>query len=229
MAFELTWDDLGERLYETGVSRVVIYPIKDTITDQDDPYGPGDAWSGITAINQSSSGGEPSPMWADDIKYLNLISAEEAQLSIEAYCYPDGFAECNGEREPAEGVTIYQQPRKSFGLTWRSRIGNDQKQTDYGYKLHLAYGCLAAPSDRNYQTINDSPEANTMSWSVSTTPVDIPGFKPTAILTINSLKTTVAKLTALEQVLYGTAAGSGNSAAVNARLPLPAEVVQMMS
>lgn len=227
-SFALEWDKAGERLYETGVDRVVLYPIRDTITDPTDPYSAGVAWNGVTAISQSASGGEPTPLWADNIKYLNLMSAEEASLSIEAYTYPDEFEECDGTRSIVSGVTIGQQSRKMFGISYRTLIGNDQKQSDYGYKIHIVYGCLASPSERSYATVNDSPEAISFSWSVTTTPVDVVGFKPTSILTIDSTITTAAKLASLESVLYGTAA-SGNTNAVAPKLPLPAQIVTILS
>lgn len=227
MAFSLVWDEVGKRFYETGVDRGVVYPIKETIADPTDPYEAGVAWNGLTAVSQSASGGEPSPLWADNIKYLNLISAEEASLTIEAYTYPEEFEVCDGTRELVEGVTIGQQPRKQFGFAYRTRVGNDQKADDYGYKIHLVYGCFASPSDRSYATVNDSPEAISFSWSVSTTPVEVTGFKPTAILTIDSTKTTAAKLATLENILYGTGGNGGGATA--ARLPLPAEVVTLMA
>lgn len=225
MAFALEWDKAGERLYETGVDRVVLYPIRDTITDQTDPYDAGVAWNGVTGISQSASGGEPTPLWADNIKYLNLISAEEAGLSLEAYTYPEEFEECDGSREIVAGAIIGQQPRKMFGLSYRTLIGNDQKQQDYGYKLHLVYGCLASPSDRSYATVNDSPEAISFSWSITTTPVDVTGFKPTSIIIVDSTKTTPAKLAALETILYGT----GGTSEVAAKLPLPAAVITALT
>ena len=227
MAFNLTWDEVGKRFYETGVDRGVLYPIKDTIVDPTDPYEAGVAWNGLTSVSQSASGGEPSPLWADNIKYLNLISAEEASLTIEAYTYPEEFEVCDGSRELMEGVTILQQPRKQFGFCYRTRIGNDQKADDYGYKLHLVYGCFASPSDRAYATVNDSPEAISFSWSVSTTPVEVNGYKPTAVLIVDSTKTTQAKLTDLENLLYGTSTVGG--ASVTAKLPLPAEVISTLS
>lgn len=226
MAFALEWDRPGERLYETGVDRVVLYPIRDTITNQNDPYDTGVAWNGITGISQSASGGEASPLWADNIKYLNLVSAEEASLSIEAYTYPEEFEACDGTREIVAGATIGQQPRKMFGLSYRTLIGNDQQQTDHGYKIHLVYGCLASPSDRSYATVNDSPEAISFSWSVTTTPVEVTGFKPTSIIIVDTTKTTAQKIAALEQILYGTAGGNSNS---NPRLPLPAAVVTALT
>lgn len=224
-SFLLEWDKSGERLYETGVDRVVLYPIKDTITDPTDPYDAGVAWNGVTAISQSPSGGEPTPLWADNIKYLNLMSAEEVGLSIEAYTYPDEFEDCDGTRTIVTGATIGQQARKMFGISYRTLIGNDIKQSDFGYKIHIVYGCLASPSDRSYSTVNDSPEAISFSWSVTTTPVEVTGFKPTAIVTVDSTKTTAAKLAALESILYGTAGTSS----VDAKLPLPAEIITALT
>ena len=225
MSFVLEWDKSGDRLFETGVDRVVLYVIKDTITDATDPYQAGIAWNGVTGINQTASGGEPSPLWADNIKYLNLMSAEEVGLSIDAYTYPDEFEVCDGSREIATGATIGLQPRKMFGLSYRTLIGNDQKQTDYGYKIHLVYGCLASPSERSYATVNDSPEAITFNWSVTTTPVDVTGFKPTSIITIDSTKTTSSKLAALESILYGT---SGTTP-TQPKLILPAAVITALT
>lgn len=227
-SFLLEWDKAGERLYETGVDRAVLYPIKDTITDPTDPYDAGVAWNGITAISQTASGGEPTPLWADNIKYLNLMSAEEAGLTIEAYTYPDEFEECDGSRSIATGAIIGQQARKMFGISYRTLIGNDQKQSDYGYKIHIVYGCLASPSERSYATVNDSPEAISFSWSVTTTPVEVSGFKPTSIITIDSTITPAAKLAAIEAILYGTPAGTGTDA-VPAKLPLPAEIVTTLT
>ena len=225
MAFALEWDKTSERFYETGVDRVVLYVMKDTITDATDPYQAGVAWNGVTSISESSSGGEPSPLWADNIKYLNLISAEEAALSIEAYTYPEEFEVCDGSRSIVTGAYIGQQPRKTFGLCYRTRIGNDEKQDEYGYKLHIAYGCIASPADRSYSTVNDSPEAISFNWSISTTPVEVSGFKPTATITIDSTKTTTAKLSALESILYGT---SGTTP-VQPKLILPAAIVTALT
>lgn len=224
-SFLLEWDKAGERLYETGVDRVVLYPIRDTISDPTDPYDAGVAWNGVTGISQTASGGEPTPLWADNTKYLNLISAEEAGLNIEAYTYPDEFEECDGSREIVTGAIIGLQPRKIFGLSYRTLIGNDQKASDFGYKLHLVYGCLASPSERSYATVNDSPEAISFSWSVTTTPVEVSGFKPTSIITVDSTKTDAAKLAALELILYGSA-GTNN---VNPKLPLPAGVITALT
>lgn len=229
MAYAITWDKSGERIYQTGVDRGVLYPSLETIVDQTRPYGDGVAWNGLTSVTASSDGGEPSPIWADNIKYLNLISAEDAKVSVEAYTYPDEFAECDGSREVAAGIAIRQQPRKQFGFCYRTLIGNDVKQSDYGYMIHLVYGCFATPSDRGYSTVNDSPEAISFSWEFSTTPVEVTGFKPTATLDIDSTKTTPAKLAALETILYGTVATTEGAQDVAPRLPLPNEIITLMS
>lgn len=194
----IEWDKTGERLYETGVKNGVLY-----IPDDNGAYTTGVAWNGLTAVTESPSGAEATPLYADDIKYLNLVSAEEFGGTIEAYMYPDEFKQCNGEATLAEGVVIGQQARKTFGMCYRTTIGNDVVSNDYGYKLHLIYGCLASPSERAYATINDSPEAITFSWEFSTTPVNVEGFKPTACLTIDSTKVDATKLKTLEDMLYG--------------------------
>ena len=213
----LIWDQDGQRLYETGVDRGVCYPMNDQGV-----YTPGVAWNGLSAVNEKPSGAEASAVYADNIKYLNLMSAEEFGASVEAYTYPDEFAECDGSAEIATGVYIGQQPRKKFGLSYRTVLGNDVKSNEYGYKLHLVYGCMAQPSEKGYSTINDSPEAITFSWELTTTPVSVTGFKPTAIITIDSTKTTKAKMEALEAILYG-----GEN--TDARLPLPDEVKTLMA
>ena len=214
---KLTWDNIGERLFETGVKQGVLYPIQ-----SDGKYTKGVAWNGLTAVTESPSGAEATPLYADDIKYLNLLSNEEFGATIEAYTYPDEFAECDGSAELATGVMIGQQKRKVFGLCYRTTIGNDVDGNDHGYKLHLIYGCLAAPSEKAYSTINDSPEAITFSWEVTTTPVNVEGFKPTSQITIDSTKADPTKLAALEAVLYG-------GEAVEPKLPLPDEVATLMS
>lgn len=214
---KLTWDQVGERVYETGVDHGVLF-----IPNGAGAYNAGYSWNGLTAVTESPSGAEASPQYADNIKYLNLISAEEFGATVEAFTYPDEFAQCDGTATPAPGVAVGQQSRKSFGLSYRTRVGNDVDGTDHGYKLHLIYGALAAPSERGYATINDSPEAITFSWEVSTTPVDVPGFKPSAQLTVDSTTVSAAGLLVLEEALYGTAG-------VDARLPLPAEVLAMFS
>lgn len=196
---KIVWDEVGKRIYETGVSKGVLY-----VQTDEGSYGKGVAWNGLTAVNESPSGAEPTPLYADDIKYLELTSAEEFGASIEAYTYPDEFEQCDGSASPADGVVIGQQPRKAFGLCYKTVKGNDVKNNDYGYKLHLIYGAKAAPSEKAYQTINDSPEAITFSWEVTTTPVNVTGFKPTSCLTIDSTKVAAEKLKQLEDQLYGT-------------------------
>ena len=221
----LTWDKTGERYYETGVKQGVLYPIQ-----ADGRYSKGVAWNGLISVTESPSGAEATPLYADDIKYLNLISNEEFGATIEAYTYPDEFYECDGSASLADGVTIGQQKRKTFGLCYKTTVGNDVDGNDYGYKLHLIYGCLAAPSEKAYNTINDSPEAITFSWEVSTTPVSVKGFKPTSQITIDSTKIAEgkkAKLTELEDILYGKD-GDGGSA-TDPRLPLPDEVATLFA
>ena len=213
---KLVWDQTGERLYETGVKYGVLY------VQEGAAYPKGVAWNGLTAVTESPSGAEATALYADDIKYLNLMSAEEFGATIEAYTYPDEFMACDGSASLSDGVYIGQQARKSFGLCYRTTIGNDVVNNDYGYKLHLIYGALASPSEKAYATINDSPEAITFSWEVSTTPVNVTGHKPTACLTIDSTKVAPEKLAALEEVLYG-------KEQAEPRLPLPDEVVQIMT
>lgn len=217
----ITWDNTSKRLYETGVKMGVLYPIQ-----PDGAYTKGVAWNGLTAVTESPSGAEATALYADDIKYLNLMSNEEFGATIEAYTYPDEFAECDGSAALAKGVMIGQQKRKTFGLCYRTTLGNDVEGNDYGYKLHLVYGCLAAPSEKAYSTINDSPEAITFSWEVSTTPVAVTGFKPTSQITIDSTKVDPVKLTSLENILYGTNANGDTGA--EPRLPLPDEVATLM-
>lgn len=221
----LVWDKIGERRYETGAKQGVLYPM-----DAKGAYSKGVAWNGLTAVTESPSGAEPTALYADDMKYLNLLSAEEFGATIEAYTYPDEFAECDGSVEIAKGVMAGQQPRKMFGLCYRTALGNDTEGTDHGYKLHLIYGAQAAPSEKGYSTINDNPDAITFSWEVSTTPVEVPGLKkPTACLTIDSTKTDATKLKALEDILYGKdGTGSGSSGGTEARLPLPSEIITLM-
>lgn len=214
---KLVWDQTGERYYETGVKQGVLYPLS-----SDGKYNLGVAWNGLTAVTESPSGAEATPLYADDIKYLNLISNEEFGGTIEAYTYPDEFAECDGSAALVAGVMIGQQPRKTFGLCYRTTLGNDIVNNDYGYKLHLVYGALAAPSEKAYATINDSPEAITFSWEFSTTPVNVTGHKPTACITIDSTKCDKEKLAALEEILYG-----GES--TEPRLPLPDEIATLMA
>lgn len=216
----IVWDKSGERTYETGIDHGVLYPYN----KETHAYDKGVAWNGLTAVTESPSGAEASAQYADNIKYLNMVSAEEFSATIEAFIYPDEFGECDGTVEVATGVKISQQNRKTFGLTYRTVFGNDTDANDYGYKLHLIYGALAAPSEKAYTTINDSPEAISFSWDVSTTPVNVTGFKPTSLIVIDSTKVNKAKLQALEKVLYG----SGEGAGTNPRLPMPDEVVNML-
>lgn len=221
----LTWDNTGERFYETGVKQGVLYPIQ-----SDGKYSKGVAWNGLTAVTESPSGAEATPLYADDIKYLNLMSTEEFGATIEAYTYPDEFAECDGSASLADGVMIGQQKRKTFGLCYKTTVGNDVDGNDFGYKLHLIYGCLAAPSEKAYATINDSPEAITFSWEVSTTPVNVAGFKPTSQITIDSTKISEdkkAKLAELEDILYGK--DGENTDGSGPRLPLPDEIKALFS
>ena len=216
----ITWDDTGKRLYETGVKMGVLYPIQ-----EGGLYSKGVAWNGLITVTESPSGAEATALYADDIKYLNLLSNEEFGATIEAYTYPDEFAECDGSASLAAGVMIGQQKRKTFGLCYRTALGNDVDGNDYGYKLHLVYGCLAAPSEKGFSTINDSPDAITFSWEVSTTPVSVTGFKPTSQITIDSTKVNAEKLSALEDILYGKAGDESNGP----RLPLPNEVATLMA
>lgn len=222
---KLVWDKTGEHYYETGVKNGVLYPISASGT-----YPKGVAWNGLTAITESPSGAEATALYADDIKYLNLMSNEEFGATVEAYTYPDEFAECDGSASLTEGVYIGQQARKTFGLCYRTTLGNDSKGNDYGYKLHIIYGAMASPSEKAYSTINDSPDAITFSWELSTTPVAVANFKPTASLTIDSTKVDPQKLATLEEILYGKD-GTGedhSTGAVDPRLPLPDEIANIM-
>lgn len=212
---KLVWDNTGERLYETGVKQGVLY------VQEAGAYPKGVVWNGLTAVTESPSGAEATPLYADDIKYLNLMSAEEFGATVEAYTYPDEFAACDGSASLADGVYIGQQDRKTFGLCYRTTVGNDVDGNNHGYKLHLIYGALAAPSEKAYATINDSPEAITFSWEVTTTPVNVTGHKPTACITIDSTKCDAEKLKTLEDALYGTESEE-------AHLPLPDEVASIM-
>lgn len=211
----LVWDETGKKLFETGVSNVALYPQEST-----GEYGAGVAWNGVTNISESPSGAEATTLWANNGKYLNLYSVEEYASSIEAYTYPDEFAECDGSAEIAKGVSIGQQTRKSFGLAYKTLVGSDTDGNDHGYKLHLVYGCKAAPSERSHATVNDSPEALSFSWEISTTPVSVTGHKPTASVEIDSTKVDKEKLAAFEKILFGSAEAA-------ARLPLPDEVATL--
>lgn len=212
---KLVWDQTGERFYETGVKNGVLYP------QTDGTYPKGVAWNGLTAVTQSPSGAEATPLYADDMKYLNLYSAEEFAATVEAYTYPDEFAECDGSAQLSKGVSLGQQPRKAFGMVYKTVIGNDVDANKHGYKIHIIYGAMAAPSEKAYATVNDSPEAITFSWELSTTPVAVEGFEPTSYLEIDSTKVDSAKLKKLEDKLFGTAEAEP-------MLPLPNEIKTLM-
>ena len=215
----ITWDASGERLFETGVDHGVLYPISSSGT-----YDNGVAWNGLSAITESPSGAEATAVWADNIKYVNLLSAEEFGATVEAYTYPDEFAICDGTAELVDGVIVGQQARKVFGLCYRTKIGNDVDGNDHGYKLHIIYGAQASPSEKAYSTVNDSPEAISFSWELTTTPVNVTGMNATSYLVIDSTKCDAEKLTALEKILYGSA--EPNTAP---RLPLPDEIKTLMT
>ena len=228
---KLKWDQIGERYYETGTKQGVLYP------QVGSAYPVGYAWNGLSAVTESPDGAEATDIYADDIKYLSMRSVENYKGTIEAYTYPDEFAACNGEAELIDGVTIGQQPRKPFGFSWVTTIGNDVDYDDHGYKIHLVWGATASPSEKSYQTINDSPEAITFSWSIDTVPIDIgtingTSYKPTAHMEIDSRKFNTAplkqKLQALEDVLYGTD-GEGNAEGTAASLPLPGRIIEILS
>lgn len=232
---KLVFDEVGKRFYETGVAETVLYPMAETEEEFEEgktKYTNGVAWNGITSISESPSGAEANPFYADNIKYLNLISREDFGASIEAYTYPDEFAECDGSAELATGVKIMQQKRKMFGLCYKTRIGNDVEGDTLGYKLHLVYGVNAAPSERAYSTINESPEPGTMSWELTTTPVSVTGFAPTAHLEIDSRKANPEKLAKLLEALYGkdpTSEGGGSSSnGITPHLPMPDDVATLM-
>ena len=220
--FNIEWDQVSERLFETGTDRGVLYPFNKTTK----AYDKGVAWNGLTGVTETPSGAEPTSLYADNIKYLTLMSNEDLGGTITAYMYPDEWKACDGSADLEEGITIGQQPRATFGLCYRTRIGNDTEGNSYGYKLHLIYGCLASASERAYSTVNDSPEAIEFSWEFTCTPVDVAGFQPTAIVTIDSTKVDSAKLKSFEEILYGKAATSEEAHdAVLPKLPLPAEVL----
>jgi hypothetical protein len=214
----LLWDQVGERVYETGVDHGVLY-----VPDISGEYASGVVWNGLVSVSESPSGAESTPQYADNIKYLNLVSAEEFGATIEAFTYPDEFAQFDGAAEPEPGVLIGQQRRGTFGLAYRTKLGNDLAGDDYGYKLHLIYGATAAPTEKAYNTINESPEAITFSWELTTTPVEVPGYRPSATLVVDSTKVDAAKLTQLEDILYGV----DTPTPVVARLPLPEEIITL--
>nr|DAR94785.1 MAG TPA: tail tube protein [Caudoviricetes sp.] len=213
---KLVFDELGKRFYETGVSNAVLYPQAD-----DGTYPKGVAWNGITAANESPSGAESNDQYADNIVYLSLTGAEKFEGTIEAFSSPAEFDECDGMKELSRGLTVSQQTRKPFGFAYKSILGNDIKGNDYGYKLHIWYGCKAAPSERSHSTVNDSPEPQNPSWSISSTPIAVPGAKPSSVLTFNSTTTPADKLKKIEDILYGTEAA-------DARLPLPSEIIDLL-
>lgn len=218
MSKKIVWDKTGERLFETGVEKGVLFPYANSA------YGTGVAWNGLTGVTESPSGAEATALWADNIKYLNLMSTEEYGATIEAYMYPDEFKPCNGEAELSAGVSLGQQKRSMFGLSYVTRLGNDVDGSDHGYKIHLIYGCLAAPSEKNYESINDSPEAMTLSWEISTTPVEVTtgNYKPTASITIDSTKVKADELKKLEDMLYGTDE-------TDPKLPMPDELATIFT
>ena len=223
----ITWDDTGKRFYETGVDHGVLY-VYDTEASK---YQNGVAWNGLTAVTESPSGAEATALWADNIKYANLVSAEEFGGTIEAYTYPDEFMACDGFAQlsdTANGIIVGQQNRATFGMSYRTLVGNDTESTDYGYKLHLLYGCLASPSEKAYSTVSDSPEAITFSWEFTTTAVTVPGMKATACLTIDSKKTDPTALQKIEDALYGTNVSTTNTAE-SPYLPTPAEIITLIA
>lgn len=213
----LVWDKTGEREYETGVKKGALY-----LQQENGTYNNGVAWNGLTSVSESPSGAEPSPLYADDVKYINLYSVEEFGITIEAYTYPDEFAVCDGSAELVKGAMIGQQNRKPFGFSYVTTVGNDVDGNDHGYLIHLAYGCMASPSEKTYSTISDSPEAITFSWEITTTPVSVEGFKPTSSIVIDSRTTDPTKLKAFEDILYGKDTTA-------ARLPLPDEVKTLLA
>lgn len=219
---KLKWDETGKRLYETGTKMGVLYP-----QNEDGTYPKGIAWNGLMSVTESPSGAEASALYADDAKYLELYSNEDFGFTIGAYTYPDEFAECDGSTELGKGVTLGQQPRKAFGLSYRTIIGNDTKGSDYGYKLHLVYGAKASPSERSYASVNDSPEALELSWECTTTPVPVTGHKPSAHIEIDSTKIDTDKLTKIEEMLYGKDGGTGTE--TEPKLPLPDEIIQILT
>lgn len=220
VTYALEWDKDGERYYETGVKRGVLYPK----TGENNTYAAGVVWNGLTSVSESPEGGDANDMWADDIKYASLRSVETFGGTIEAYTYPDEFEECDGTASPANGVKLGQQPRKPFGFCYRTSVGSDTDTAMEAYKLHIVYGATASPSEKTYETINDSPEGMTFSWEFDTVPVPVAGYKPVSLITIDSRTADPTKLANLEQILYGTPA-QGQNAAVPARLPLPDEII----
>lgn len=216
---KLVWDAVGEKMFEAGVDHAVLYPV-----NASGEYTPGVAWNGIVSISETPEGAEPQDQYADNIKYLSLMSAEQLGGTIEAFMYPDEWNECDGNAEVSKGVVIGQQNRKSFGLCYRTKIGNDVDGQDHGYKLHLLYGAKVSPSERSYETINDSPEPITFSWEYTTTPVGVTDHQPTALMTIDSTQIDKDKLAALEEILYGSDGADGDP-----RLPVPDEIIALLA
>lgn len=221
-SFALVWDQDGERYYETGVDRGVLFPLGSS------GYEAGVAWNGLSSVEENPSGGDANATWADNIKYLNLTSAEDYGFTITAYTYPDEWPACDGSASPTPGMFIGQQTRKKFGFSWRTKIGNDTDGADHGYRIHFAYNCSAAPTSRSHQTINESPEATEMSWEVTTTPTPVPNYKPTAHCYVDSTKVDATKLATLETMLYGTA-GTGSTDGTAPALPTPAQIISILS
>lgn len=219
--YAVKWDEPGERLYETGIDHGVLY-----LLDSDGEYSNGVAWNGLTSISENPSGAESTPIYADNIKYLTLLSVEEFGLTVEAYMYPDEFMLCDGSAQIIEGATIGQQGRSVFGLAYRTKVGTDLSD-EAGYKIHLVWGAKASPSERAYQSVNDSPEAITFSWEITTTPVPVAGHKATASMVLDSTKIPAAKLAAIEALLYGTE-GSGSSTGTEPTLPMPDDIIEIL-
>lgn len=218
----LKWHEVGKKTYETGVDRAVLYPAVDGA------YPKGVAWSGVSAFNENPSGAEPTPIYADNKKYLNLFSVEEFGATLEAFTYPKEFEACDGSAELMPGVFIGQQERQGFGFAYRTLIGNDTEGTAHGYKIHLVYGCMASPSDKSHGTVNESPDLDPFSWEITTTPVEVEGHKATATLTLDSTVVGAEKMAAIEEILYGVPA-DGETPAVEARLPLPDEILSILA
>lgn len=220
---KIKWDAPGEKMFEAGVDHVVLYPV-----NADNEYKPGHGWNGITQVAETPEGGEPQDQYADNIKYLSLMSAEDLNGTIEAFMYPDAWKECDGVKEVIKGVTISQQNRKAFGLCYRTKLGNDLDGQDHGYKLHLLYGAKTSPSDRSYETINESPEPINFSWEYNTTPVSVTGHNPTSLIVIDSTKVDPDALKDLEDILYGTDGSGEDTPGTDPRLPLPDEVFAIL-
>lgn len=219
---KLVWDQVGEKTYETGVDHGVLYP------QVNGAYPKGVAWNGLTSVSETPSGAEDNPLYADNIKYLNLKSAEEFGGTIECYTYPDEWMDCDGSKEVVPGLVIGQQSRSNFGMVYRTLKGNDTQNDQYGYKLHLVYGATASPSERGYESVNDSPDAITFSYEFSTTPIPVTGYKPTSLIVIDSTKVDKDKLKDLEDILYGTDGAGDSDTGTDARLPLPDEVIEIL-